>query len=147
MIFSWTMMEKIRLLLADDHRVVRTQMLNRLRRETDLEIVGEAANSMQAIKHALSKQPQVVLIDPMMKDGKGIIAIQQIRSRLPKTAIVVLTAFVDTILNIELRKMGVREILTKGIPSADLIQVLRDSAGPDLSPHSSDQDLDPIGGI
>jgi two-component system nitrate/nitrite response regulator NarL len=119
-------MEKIRLLLADDHNKVRNQILTRLRRESDLEVVAEAANSMQVIKFAMSKRPQVILIDPRMRDGRGIEAISRIRSRLPDTQVVVLTAIVDTMLRVELSKVGVRQFLTKGIPSRELVRTLRE---------------------
>ena len=119
-------MDKIRLLLADDHRKVRSQILARLRREADLEVVAEAANSMQVIKFAMSKRPEVILIDPHMRDGRGIEAIRRIRAHLPETQVVVLTAIVDTMLRVELGKVGVQQVLTKGIPSVELVRILRE---------------------
>ncbi len=118
-------MDSIRLLLADDHASVRSQIRARLSHEPRIEIVGEAENSAQTIECALALRPDVVLIDPMMRDGLGLEATRQIAARLPHTAVVVLTAFVDTSQQIELRKAGVRHILNKGIESARLLDILR----------------------
>lgn len=120
-------MEKIRLILADDHPKVRSSMRTRLTHESDLEIVGEAANSMQMIKHTLATLPQVILIDPIMRDGKGIEAIERIRAKFPDIVIVVLTALVDPKLTVELRKAGARVILPKGTPTEEILRVLRES--------------------
>ena len=122
-----SIMERIRLLVADDHTNVRTQMVARLRHEPDLEVIGEAANSAETIEAALTQKPSVILIDPMMRDGRGLDAIRRITDNLPGTAVVVLTAVIDAVLAIELQKVGVRHILAKGVPTPQLIQALRDS--------------------
>jgi DNA-binding NarL/FixJ family response regulator len=118
-------MDKIRILLADDHINVRNQVRARLSRESDLEVVGEASSSAQAIEYALVSRPHVILIDPMLRDGLGLKALRQITGYLPQTAIVVLTAFADTALQLDLRKIGVRCILTKGVHSQELLDTLR----------------------
>ncbi len=118
-------MEPIRILLADDHAGVRAQVRMRLGHEACFEIVGEAEDSAQAVACALSSRPHIVLIDPMMRDGLGLQATRQIASRLPDTAVVVLTAFVDTAQKIELQKAGTRYILNKGIESQQLMDLLR----------------------
>lgn len=119
----------IRILLADDHPKVRAQIRTRLSREADLDIVAEAGTSAQAVECALVYQPRVVLIDPMMHDGSGLEAVRHIAERLPATAVVVLTAFADTALQIDLRKLGVRQILAKDIESERLVRALREAAG------------------
>lgn len=116
----------IRILLADDHQNVRSQMRLRLVRERDFQVVAEAANSTQAVERAKALNPHIALIDPMMQDGLGLQTVRWIGDHLPQTAVVVLTAVADTALQIELRKMGVRRILNKGIASPDLISILRD---------------------
>ncbi len=117
-------METIRILLADDHASVRAQIRARLGHEPRFEIVAEAEDSAQAVECALLLKPQIVLIDPMMRDGLGLEATRQIASRLPGTAVVVLTAFADTAQRIELRKAGTRYILNKGIESQRLVDIL-----------------------
>ncbi|MGB8644919.1 MAG: response regulator transcription factor [Anaerolineae bacterium] len=119
-------MESIRILLVDDHASVRARIRDRLCHETDFEIVGEAETSAQAIECALALRPHIVLIDPMMRDGLGLEATRQIATRLPDTAVVVLTAFADTAQMIELRKAGTRYILNKGIESRRLVDILQD---------------------
>ncbi len=116
---------RIRILLADDHENVRVQVRTRLSREPDFEVV-EAINSAQVIESAITVKPQIVLIDPMMRDGAGLQSVRQVSLRAPEMAIVVLIAFADTALQMELRKMGVRRILDKGIESQQLVSVLRE---------------------
>ncbi len=118
-------MKPIRVLLADDHASVRAQLRTRLSREDCIQIVAEADNSARTIECTLASRPDVVLIDPMMRDGMGIEATRQILTRLPQTIVVVLTAFADTYQQIELRKIGVTHILNKGIESQRLIEILR----------------------
>lgn len=117
---------RIRILLADDHHAVRTQMRRRLGHEPDIQVVAEAVNCSQIVDRVRTLKPQVALIDPMMSDGLGLKTIGWLAAYVPETAVVVLTAFVDTALQMELRKIGVRGIVNKGIASTDLIQILRD---------------------
>lgn len=118
-------MERIPILIADEHVQVRTQVLARLARETDFNIVALADDSTSAIRIANETHPRIVLIDPMMTDGMGLEAIRRLRQELPDTVIVVLTAFTDTAQKIELDKLGVRFILNKGIESYKLVQALQ----------------------
>jgi DNA-binding NarL/FixJ family response regulator len=122
-------MKKVRVLLADSHPQVRTQLAARLRREPDIEIIGLASTSGQTLRLALSNQPDVLLIDPVMRDGFGLANLRQIVARLPQIAIIVLTAYVDTALKIELDRMGVSHILSKGLASENLVDVIRSIEG------------------
>ncbi len=119
-------MEPIRILLADDHLAVRAQIRARLSHEPAFAVVAEADNSKQAIECTLASRPDIVIMDPMMRDGMGIEAVRQIVSRLPDTVVVILTAFSDTAQQIELRRAGIRHILNKGIESKRLLQLLKD---------------------
>ncbi len=118
-------MGKIRILIADSHENVRTQLVARLQREPEFEIVGQAANSGQTLHSALVDHPDIILIDPVMWDGFGIANLRHIIAQLPDTQVVVLTAYADTSLRMSLRRMGVKEILTKGIASEELVEILR----------------------
>ncbi|HET6597983.1 MAG TPA: response regulator transcription factor [Anaerolineales bacterium] len=115
---------KIQLVLADDHHVVREQLEARLRREADFEIVGVASNSHETWEETQSKRPHMLLMDPLMRDGLGLATLRQVRTHFPDLVIVVLTAYVDTALNMQFREMGIQSILTKGIPSPDLLAQL-----------------------
>ncbi|NUM47277.1 MAG: response regulator transcription factor [Anaerolineales bacterium] len=124
-------MKKVRVLLADSHPQVRTQLAARLQREPDIELIGQTSNSGQTLRLALSNPPDILLIDPMMRDGFGLANLRQIVARLPATAIVVLTAYVDTALKIEFTRMGIVHVLTKGLTSESLVNVIRNV--PDLA--------------
>jgi DNA-binding NarL/FixJ family response regulator len=121
-------MERIPILIADEHVQVRTQVLARLNREAAFNIVALADDSASAVRCAHETHPRIVLIDPMMTDGLGLDAIRRLRADLPDTVIVVLAAFTDTAQKIELDKLGVRFILNKGIESHNLVEVLHNAA-------------------
>ena len=112
---------KIRIVLADDHPQVQKQLQVRLRRESDFDVVGVVVNSAQILKEIYEIKPDLLLIDPMMRDGLGLATLRQIYQHLPKTAIVVLTAFVDTALAVQLREIGISlSIATRLPPRADI---------------------------
>jgi DNA-binding NarL/FixJ family response regulator len=118
-------MSKIRILLADDHHMVREQLAIRLRRESDFEIVGIASSSRETLQEAHAMRPHVLLIDPLMRDGLGFATLRQVRTSFPELIIVVLTAFVDTALNMQFQQMSIRHVLTKGVLSSQLLAELR----------------------
>jgi len=120
-----TRASKIRVLLADDHLQVRGKLAARLRRESDFEVVGVTTNSIQTLQEAQAKQPDLLLMDPMMRDGLGLATLRQMRANLPNMVVVVLTAFIDTTLNIQFREMGIKHILAKGVLSSLLLSELR----------------------
>lgn len=116
---------KIQLVLADDHRVVREQLDTRLQREPDFEIVGVASNSRETWQETQSKRPHILLVDPLMRDGLGLATLRQVRTYFPDLVVVVLTAYVDTALNMQFQEMGIKSVLTKGISSSELVGQLR----------------------
>jgi DNA-binding NarL/FixJ family response regulator len=122
--------DKIRILVADDHLLVREQLAARLRRESDLDVVGVSASSTQAWQDVLLYNPQVLLMDPMMRDGLGLATLRQVRAYWPDVVVVVLTAFVDTMLNMQFHNMGISHILVKGVLSLELLSELRTAARP-----------------
>jgi DNA-binding NarL/FixJ family response regulator len=130
-------MESIPILVADEHLQVRSQIVARLTREADFNIVGVANDSSSAVRMANDTHPRIVLIDPMMRDGMGLDAIRHMRTELPDTVIVVLAAFTDTAQKIELGKLGVHYILNKGIESYKLVRVLHAAADPANGSHSA----------
>lgn len=120
-------METLRVILADDHLDVLTSLSARLKREPSLEIVGQATNSAQAVALSISQDPDIVIIDPVMRDGKGLAAVQQITKRRPNAFIVVLTAIADTAMKVDLDKLGVNLIISKGTETTTLIDTLTTS--------------------
>jgi DNA-binding NarL/FixJ family response regulator len=126
--FAQTRAGKIRILLADDHPQVCEQLAARLSREPDFELAGVAQHSRATLRSVLDERPQVLLIDPMMRDGRGLATLRQLVADLPDLAIVVLTAFIDTTLDMQLRSLGVRHMLVKGVSTTELIEELRSAA-------------------
>lgn len=118
-------LSKIRILLADDHSIVREQLAIRLNSEPDLEVVGVASTSYETIQKIQKMHPHILLMDPLMRDGLGVATLRQVRANFPELVIVVLTAYVDTMLNMQFQQMGIKHILTKGIVSSQLLAELR----------------------
>lgn len=121
-------MERIPILIADEHISLRTLVWQRLNREPDLNIVALADDGASTLARALETQPRVILIDPLMSDGSGLETIRRLRIQVPNAVIVVLTAFTDTAQKIELDKLGVHFILNKGIESYKLVEMLHTAA-------------------
>ncbi len=86
-------MSKIRVLLADDQDIIRTGLTIILNHQPDLEVVGHAANGVEAVELAKKLQPDVILMDIKMSGMNGIQATRQIVSALPKTQIIILTTY------------------------------------------------------
>ena len=84
-------MTKIRLLVADDHPVVRTGLCTFLSAQPDMEVIGEAMNGTTAVERALELTPDVVVMDITMEGVNGLVATREIRKRLPQTKVLILT--------------------------------------------------------
>jgi DNA-binding NarL/FixJ family response regulator len=118
----------IRVLLADDHPVVRAGVTGMLATEPGLEIVGEAGSGEEALAMARALRPDVILMDLRMPGGDGVSATRRIRAELPGTAVLVLTTY-DTDADI-LRAVeaGAAGYLLKDLPRADLAAAIRAAA-------------------
>lgn len=121
-------MEPIRLLIADDHPVVRTGLLGMLAGQPDLEVVGQAATGAEAVALTTQLRPDVVLMDLRMPEVDGVAAIAAIRDRQPETHILVLTTY-DTDADI-LRAVeaGATGYLLKDCPRDELFRAIRAAA-------------------
>jgi len=118
----------VRVLLADDHPVVRAGVTGMLASEPGLEIVGEAGSGDEAVDMARALRPDVILMDLRMPGGDGVSATRRIRAELPATAVLVLTTF-DTDADI-LRAVeaGAAGYLLKDLPRSDLAAAIRAAA-------------------
>ncbi len=119
------MAERIRLLIADDHPIVRTGMQGMLADQTDFEVVGEATTGVEAVALTAQLQPDVVLMDLRMPEMDGVTATAQIKERQPGTHVLVLTTY-DTDSDI-LRAVeaGATGYLLKDSPREELFRAIR----------------------
>ena len=118
-------MTKIRILLADDHTVIRLGLKLLLERQADFEVVGEAEDGRKAIQLAESLQPDVIVMDVAMPNLNGIEATRQITTALSKVAVVVLSMHSDESYVMRALKAGAKGYLLKDSAEADLIQAIR----------------------
>jgi len=116
------MREPIRVLVADDHVIVRKGIRALLTREPDIEVVGEARDGREAIAEAKRLQPDVVLMDLMMSKMDGIEAIRHITARQPEARILVLTGFSGNGKVFSAIKAGAMGYLLKHCSPQELLQ-------------------------
>ena len=114
----------IRIILADDHAVVRQGTSELLRREVDLDVVAEAENGLQAVELAQSLKPDVVIMDIRMPELSGIDATKRILETVPGARVLVLTAHEDDQYLFSLLQAGANGYLLKTAPINELIRAI-----------------------
>lgn len=122
------MSQPIRILIADDHDVVRDGLRLILESEDDFEVVGEAANGAEAVSLCGELNPQVVLMDLRMPGMDGLTAIRHIRQQQPDCNIVILTTYNEDALMIAGLRSGARSYLLKDTKRQVLFDTLRAAA-------------------
>ncbi len=118
-------MRKIRILLADDHTVMRSGLRVLLERQEDFQVVGEAADGHEAVEQAGKLSPDVAVVDVAMPRLNGLDATQQITAKYPAIAVVVLSMHSDEGYIVRALKAGARGYLLKDSAEADLISAIR----------------------
>ncbi len=118
----------IRLLLVDDHAVVRSGLRMLLGSESDVEIVGEAGTAAEAIEAANQIMPDVILMDIGLPDLSGIDATREIKKRFPKVAIVALTIHEDQEYFFKMLEAGASGYVPKRAAPEELITAIRAAA-------------------
>ena len=118
----------IRVLIADDHSVVRQGLQMFLALDEELEVVGEAANGLEALQLARQLKPEVVLMDILMPEMDGIAATQAIREELPEVEVIALTSVLEDTKIIEAVQAGAIGYLLKDTESERLCQAIRAAA-------------------
>src|SRR5512142_833202 len=122
-------MSKIRILLADDHAMVRQGFRLILSSQTDLEIVGEAGNGREAVELAEKLRPDVVVMDVAMPELNGIEATRRLSDNAPRTRVLALSMHKDSVYVREILKAGARGYLLKDAFDHDLVEAVRAVAG------------------
>src|SRR5258708_36396857 len=134
------MNKKTRILLADDHAVVRQGFRMILGAQTDMEIVGEAGNGREAVTMCEELKPDVVVMDVAMPELNGIEATRRIATATPQTRILALSMHKDSVYVREILRAGARGYLLKDSIDVDLLAAARAIARGEgyLSPAVSD---------
>lgn len=119
------MKPKIRLLVVDDHEVVRLGLRMLLEAEEDMVVVGEAADGEEALRLASQLRPDVVVMDIRLPGRSGLEACQAIRQRRPKTRVIMLTSYLSEELVTQAIRAGASGYVLKNIDSMELVQAIR----------------------
>lgn len=137
-------MSKTRILLADDHQIVREGFRALLQGEPDFEIVGETGDGLEAVRLAENLKPHVVVIDLMMPGLNGLEVARQVTQRSPRTRIVVLSMHANEAYVLEALKNGASAYVLKDASAAELVRAVREAlAGRRyLSPPLSEPAID-----
>jgi DNA-binding NarL/FixJ family response regulator len=114
----------LRLLIVDDHEVVRQGLVALLDRRDGFQVVAEAANVAEAIEQARRFEPDIVVMDVRLPDGSGIEACREIRAELPATRVVMLTSYPDEEAVLSAIVAGAAGYLLKQVRARDLVAAL-----------------------
>ena len=117
--------QPIRILIVDDHPVVREGLVGMISTQSDMQVVGEAGNGLEAIRQAHLLSPDLILMDLQMPNLDGAAAIRQIRKELPDCRILVLTAFDSDERILHSIEAGAQGYLLKGVPRDELFRAIR----------------------
>lgn len=131
------MTEKIRILVVDDHAIVRTGISAWIETEADLELAGEASDGVEAIEKALKLDPDVILMDLVMPKKDGIYAITNIIRENPNACILVITSFSEKTSAVPAIKAGASGFIMKDTSPEEMLQAIREvhRGNPWLSPE------------
>jgi len=118
------MSNKIRILIADDHTIVRQGLSRLLEEQPDLKVVGEATDGQKTVEQALDLKPDVLIMDIAMPRMNGIEAAKRIRKLLPKTKILILSMYSHEHYIHQLMEAGVSGYLLKDDSGRDIIKAI-----------------------
>jgi DNA-binding NarL/FixJ family response regulator len=133
------MTEPVRILVVDDHTIVRQGLRSILDLESDFTVVGEAANAEQAVAETARLHPDLVLLDLMLSDrapAEGLDVCAELRARHPDVSVVVLTTFLDERLLLGALRRGASGYALKDVDTVELARIIR-------SVHSGQSAFDP----
>ena len=133
------MLKPVRILIADDHTIVRQGLARMLEEQADLKVIGEATNGQDAVEKALELKPDIAILDIAMPRMNGIEAAKRIRKRLPETKIIILSMYSHEHYIDELLETGVSGYLLKDSSGRDIINAIHAALKDEtfLSPYIS----------
>ena len=117
--------KEIRILLADDHNVMRAGLKLLLESHPGFKVISEASDGHQALENAIAARPDIAVLDIAMPKLSGIEAAQRINAQLPQTAIIILSMHSDEGYVLRALKSGARGYLLKDSAESDLIQAIK----------------------
>lgn len=115
----------IRVMIVDDHEVVRQGLRTIFRAEPDISVVGEAASNAACLDKVKELIPDVILLDIKMPDGDGFLAANEIRRRFPSIKVIMLTGYENNLYISEAINLGVSGFITKNCPKRLLLNSIR----------------------
>ena len=138
------MNKPIRIIVADDHTIVRQGLVRLLEDQPDLKVVGEAINGRVAVEKAMALQPDIVIMDIAMPLMNGIEASKRIRKHLPNTKILILSMYSHEYYIHELLETGISGYLLKDSSGRDIIKAIHAAMKDEtfLSPYISKMVVD-----
>lgn len=119
--------EKIKILIVDDHEMVRMGLATYLNTIKDIEVVGEASNGRMGIDLAETLQPDVILMDLVMDEMDGIMATKEIKNRFPNIRVIVLTSFIEPEKVFPVLEAGAFSYLLKTSRAEEIARAIRDA--------------------
>jgi two-component system, NarL family, response regulator LiaR len=130
-------MKRIRILVVEDQNVVREGLIAILSYQSDMEVVGEAADGIQAVELARKTRPDVILLDMVMPRQDGLTTIPKLRLITPEARILVLSSFAESDRVYQAIKAGALGYMLKDTTRIQLLQSIRDVANGHASIHPS----------
>jgi DNA-binding NarL/FixJ family response regulator len=115
----------ISIILVDDHAIMRDGLRHLLSQESDIEVVGEADNGREAVKLALEKKPDIVIMDVAMQDMNGIEATRQIKNENPDIKVIALSMHSERQIVVGIFRAGASGYLLKDSSSLELVEAIR----------------------
>ncbi len=119
----------IKLMLADDHAMLREGLRSKFAGHPDMEVVGEAASAKELLTKIATLKPTVMILDMKLPDANGVTLIRQINNALPSCKIVVLTMYDHVRYAVHALESGADGFVVKGAPFEELLQAIRTVAG------------------
>ena len=122
------MQQKIRILIADDHLIVRTGLAALLGTEKDIEVVGQAKNGIEAVSETARLKPDIVIMDLLMPKMDGVAATAEIAASTPSTRVILLTTFGTSDGIAHALEAGAKGAILKNTDNAELAKAIREVA-------------------